>query len=73
MFLPAISSIYYGGNDLLPIVYSALITIGLGLPCWWFFRKEHELNIKDGIFIAVFGWILVSALSGLPFMSAEIS
>jgi trk system potassium uptake protein TrkH len=68
MFLPAISSIYYGGNDLLPIVYSALITIGLGLPCWWFFRKEHELNIKDGIFIAVFGWILVSALSGLPFM-----
>ncbi|KPK23861.1 MAG: potassium transporter [Desulfobacterales bacterium SG8_35_2] len=68
MFLPAISSIYYGENDLLPIIYSALVTVGIGLPCWWFFRKEHELNIKDGIFIAVFGWILVSALSGLPFM-----
>ena len=68
MFVPAISSIYYGENDLLPIIYSALITVGIGLPCWWYFRKEHELNIKDGIFIAVFGWILVSALSGLPFM-----
>jgi trk system potassium uptake protein TrkH len=68
MFVPAISSIYYGENDLLPIIYSALITVGIGLPCWWFFRKEHDLNIKDGIFIAVFGWILVSALSGLPFM-----
>ena len=68
MFLPAICSIYYNEPDLLPIIYSALITVGLGLPSWWFFRKEHELNIKDGIFIAVFGWILVSALSGLPFM-----
>ncbi|MBW2484083.1 MAG: TrkH family potassium uptake protein [Deltaproteobacteria bacterium] len=68
MFLPAISSIYYGENDLLPIIQAALITVGIGLPCWWYFRKEHELNIKDGIFIAVFGWILVSALSGLPFM-----
>jgi hypothetical protein len=26
------------------------------------------LNIKDGFFIAVFGWILISAVSGLPFM-----
>ena len=68
MFLPAICSIYYNEPDLLPIIYSALITVGLGLPSWWFFRKEDELNIKDGIFIAVFGWILVSALSGLPFM-----
>jgi trk system potassium uptake protein TrkH len=68
MFLPAICSIYYNEPDLLPIIYSALITVGLGLPSWWFFRKEHDLNIKDGIFIAVFGWILVSALSGLPFM-----
>ena len=68
MFLPALCSVYYNESDLLPIIYSALITVGIGLPCWWFFRKEHDLNIKDGIFIAVFGWILVSALSGLPFM-----
>ncbi len=68
MFLPAICSIYYNEPDLLPIVYSALITVGIGLPCRWFSRSEEELNIKDGIFIAVFGWFLVSALSGLPFM-----
>ena len=68
MFVPAICSVYYGENDLWPIIYSALITIGIGLPLRWFFRGEEELNIKDGIFIAVFGWILVSALSGLPFM-----
>ena len=68
MFVPAICSVYYGENDLWPIIYSALITTGIGLPLRWFFRGEEELNIKDGIFIAVFGWILVSALSGLPFM-----
>ena len=68
MFLPAACSIYYNEPDLLPIVYSALITVGLGLPSWWFFRGEEELNIKDGIFIAVFGWFLVSALSALPFI-----
>jgi trk system potassium uptake protein TrkH len=68
MFLPAACAIYYNEPDLLPIVYSALITVGLGLPSWWFFRGEEELNIKDGIFIAVFGWFLVSALSALPFI-----
>jgi trk system potassium uptake protein TrkH len=40
----------------------------LGLPLWWTFRKHHDLGIKDGIFIAAFGWVLVSALSALPFM-----
>jgi trk system potassium uptake protein TrkH len=35
---------------------------------WWRFRKHLDLGIKDGIFIAAFGWVLVSALSALPFM-----
>ncbi len=68
MLLPALCSFYYNESDLLPIIYSALITIGLGLPLRKYCRSEEELNIKDGIFIAVFGWLLVSALSGLPFM-----
>jgi trk system potassium uptake protein TrkH len=68
MALPLICSLYYNEGDLLSILISGIITIALGLSCWWFFRKNYELNIKDSIFIAVFGWILVSALSGLPFM-----
>jgi trk system potassium uptake protein TrkH len=35
---------------------------------WWRFRKHLDLGIKDGIFIAAFGCVLVSALSALPFM-----
>jgi len=68
MALPIICSLYYSEGDLLAILYSAIITIALGLPLYWFFRKNHELNIKDGFFIAVFGWIVVSSVSALPFM-----
>jgi len=68
MALPLICSLYYNDGDLFAILISGIITIALGLPLWWFFRKNHDLNIKDGFFIAVFGWMLVSALSGLPFM-----
>jgi len=69
MLLPVIVSLYYyGEDDLLSILLAAVITIALGLPMWWLFRNSHDLNVKDGIFIAFFGWVLVSAVSGLPFM-----
>ena len=68
MVLPLACSLYYNEGDLISILISAIITISLGLALWWFFRKNTEVNIKDGFFIAFFGWILVSALSALPFM-----
>lgn len=68
MTLPLICSLYYNEGDLFALLISGIIIVSLGLPCRWFFRKNHELSLKDGIFVAVFGWILVSALSGLPFM-----
>lgn len=68
MLLPAVCSLYYGEPDLYPILFSAGFTFFLGLPLWWLFRKNYELNMKDGIFVAVFGWFVVSAFSALPFM-----
>ncbi len=68
MVLPVICALYYREGDLFALSVSGFLTVLLGLPLWWFFRKEYELGIKDGIALAVFGWVLVSALSGLPFM-----
>ena len=68
MVLPLTCSIYYKENDLVPILVSAIIIILIGLPLWWIFRKDHDLDIKDGFFLAVFGWIVVSAVSALPFI-----
>jgi len=68
MSLPVVCSLYYNEGDLFSILISGIIIIALGLPFWWLFRKNHDLNIKDGIFIVAFGWILISAVSCLPFM-----
>ncbi len=68
MVFPLICSLYYGEGDLYAIAVTGCIAIGLGLPVWWFSRRFHDLNIKDGFFIAVFGWVLISAISALPFM-----
>ncbi|MBU1138409.1 MAG: TrkH family potassium uptake protein, partial [Proteobacteria bacterium] len=68
MAFPIACSFYYQENDLYPLLHSALFTLGVGLPVQWLFRKNSELNIKDGFFIAVTGWIVVSAFSALPFM-----
>lgn len=68
MAFPLVCSFYYGENDLFAIFISGIIIILLGLPLWWFFRRHDELNIKDGFFLAAFGWVVISAVSGLPFM-----
>lgn len=68
MVFPMICSLYYKGDDLYSITITGIMSIVMGFPLWWFFRKYNELNIKDGFFIAFFGWVLISAVSGLPFI-----
>lgn len=68
LFLPVICSLIYGESDLFGLSITLLINLAIGLPLWWFFRKDYNLGVKDGIVIAVFGWVLVSAVSGIPFI-----
>ncbi len=68
MILPIVCALIYGEGDLPALSVSAAITLALGAPLWWRLRKHDSLGIKDGIFIAVFGWVAVSALSALPYM-----
>ena len=65
---PLFCALIYGEGDFTAIFASALLILSLGAPLWWGFRKHLDLGMKDGIFIAAFGWVLVSALSALPFM-----
>jgi trk system potassium uptake protein TrkH len=68
MVFPVVCSLYYGENDLHSLGITSLISLSMGYPLWRSFRRCNELNIKDGFFIAFFGWVLISAVSGLPFM-----
>lgn len=68
MLLPALCSLYYGEDDLVALLISAVVVVMAGIPFKWFFRNENQLGIKDGIFLASFGWVVISAVSALPFM-----
>jgi len=68
MVFPLVCSLIYLEGDFPALLISMVLTLSLGGPLWWFFRRHLDLGIKDGIFIAAFGWAIVSALSALPFM-----
>jgi len=69
MVLPVICAIlYWGEGDLGPLVLSAAITVGIGFPLWWLFRKDLDLQPRDAFVIAVFGWVVISAVSALPYI-----
>jgi len=68
MWLPLLCACLYRENDILPLLFSSLAIIGIGIPLRQYFRNSDQLNTKDGLFIATFGWIIISAFSTLPFM-----
>lgn len=68
MILPVICSLIYGENDLYALTISAFAFIFSGLPLYWLFRKSDDLGVRDGLLVAVFGWVVISALSTLPFL-----
>ena len=68
LIFPIICSLYYQEDDLNALAVTAVATVVAGIPLYRFFRQYDELNIKDGFFIAVFGWVMISAVSAVPFM-----
>jgi len=68
MIFPVICSLIYQESDFLPLLSTLLIILFVGFGLYWFNRNESDLSVKDGIIIAVVGWFMVSALSGLPFI-----
>ena len=69
MLLPILCALfYYGEGDLLALSISASIALILGGAMRIFFAGNIELEAKDALFIATFGWVFVSSISALPFM-----
>ncbi len=62
-------SIYYNDKDIIPILYSSLISIIVGLGFWHILKpKTKELCIKDGFLIVSIGWIAISLFGSLPYI-----
>jgi len=53
---------------LAPLAITAAISFALGSALYFPFRNAGEAELKHGMIIAAFGWLLVAALGSLPFV-----
>ena len=51
-----------------PLAITAGISFALGAALYFPFRKAGEAELKHGMIIAAFGWLLVATLGSLPFL-----
>lgn len=68
--LTAIPFSVYFEEDYTPLLYSSLISIGLGISTWYFmrFKNKKELTKKEGYLVVALGWITMSLFGMLPFL-----
>lgn len=70
MLPPVIFSLYYGENDLIPILISSGITIFVGVMLKIVTRKSRDAEIKkrDGYLIVTGGWVAMAIFGTLPYL-----
>ena len=69
MLLPMFCSLLYGNEgDLKPLLISAAASVVLGGLLRLIFRKADNLQLRDAFLITTFGWVIISAISALPFV-----
>jgi len=62
-------SLYYGDNDVVPILLSSGISIIFGFGIWLTLKKANqELGVREGFLIATSGWIAISLFGTLPYI-----
>ena len=67
MLLPALIAWGYNEPDLAGHLKSSAICVLIGLPVWFFTRKNRSLNNKDGFAIVTLAWLLVALAGAQPF------
>jgi len=62
-------AIYYG-ESILPLLFSAAITIGVGLPTFALTKKNDRKNVgkREGYLIVALTWVTISIFGTLPFL-----
>jgi len=71
--LPPIGvAFWYGDGAWMAFVIALIITLVTGLLCWFACRhSKNELKAKDGFFIVVLFWSVLSLFGALPLMIAQ--
>lgn len=70
MCIPLVISIIYKDGSTYALLYSILITVGIGLILFMWFRQEsdYQLNHRDGVAIVTFGWMAAGLAGAVPFI-----
>lgn len=68
MLVPAVVSLIYHDGQAMHFVYSSLVTLAVGLAMWLPVRgTQQELRRREGFLIVTLYWVILSAVSTLPF------
>ncbi len=68
LIIASIISIVENESSVLPLAYSALISLLFGLFPSIFVPKTIEIKAHEGVFVVVFGWITTCIIGMLPFL-----
>lgn len=69
MLIPAIVSIIYHENDLIPLLKSSAITIFVGFILWIITRDaKREVGKREGFIIVTIVWVIYSVFGSLPYI-----
>jgi len=65
-------SFYYGGEDAMALLCSALVTASSGLGLWYFFKKQEKVGKREGYLIVALGWMSMGLVSMLPYLFSGV-
>lgn len=70
MACPLLVSVLYDDGAQRPLIYSMLITSGVGILLFFLTRrgKRNQLNHRDGVAIVTLGWVAAGLVGALPFL-----
>jgi trk system potassium uptake protein TrkH len=67
---PLLVSLIYGDGGTWSILYSMLITSGIGFLCYIVTKKNKETHLshRDGVAIVTFGWMAAGLAGAIPYL-----
>ncbi len=67
MLLPILVAFIYGGDDLISITISAIITAAIGFSLILTCREKYEIRLREGFALVTLTWLAFASLGALPF------
>lgn len=71
LIIPVLVGLYYGEAGWWAFAVTALLTLGAGMPGWFFLRRggfNQDIRSREGFLIVAAAWLVLSLVGALPFV-----